>query len=149
MADAIYLSTGVQTLLFTSSLYSIGIALYTHSISKKTGKISWIFASIILLLASLKYTGGFDFIYWWHIWTLQFVQIHLLFISQQQLPVQKNRLHLIGGGFLILEIIKHLAIVEIPTLFLLSFLSIYSIILLVGILYRNEKANDTIKKTIY
>lgn len=144
--DYIYLSTGIKSLLFSTVLYNVGIAIYTYPINRKIGTISWILTIAILIVACLKLFTPISFLNWWHIWVLQFIQIHLFFVAIQCLTIQKNRLHIVGAAFLITFFLKHLEIFEIPSLALFSFLCMYSALILVGFLYKSENMTDVIEK---
>lgn len=144
LSDTIYLATGVKLLLVSTAFYSIGIALYTRLFSKKIGICSWMISAFILLLTFVKVYSSLELIHWWHIWTLQFIQIHLFFILQQSLRVQKNRLHIVGGLFLALEAVKLLEFMEVKSIFLITLLCIYSVLILIGMLYKSENIQETL-----
>lgn len=140
--DYIYLSTAFRTLLMSTAIYSLGVAIFTSSYSTKLSRISWILSFVIISLSIIRFYNVTQLIDWEYIAIIMFIQIHLLFIAQQKLTVQKNRLNIIGLTLLIVEISNLLKWTQVSSIFLLALLGIYSTLILIGIIYKRENIKE-------
>lgn len=141
VSDIIFLATAVKLLVFSTSFYSVVLALYSKQLSPiLTQKALWLTAGFIVFLASIKLITFNAFSTWYLISLLAFqVQLFLSsFFTFKTLKIGSWALSLALMSMLLLQTLSS---VSISFFWFLVTLTSYSILLVINV-YLNFKANE-------